>query len=81
LESQPQRTGPLITQWYVKKKTKTPSKASRSQMKDPNDFAETSTRVIHLVLPEEETIKEYDNFQGFYWHTLHSLKEQKKSIL
>lgn len=46
-------------------------------MKDPNDFAEMSMWVIYLVLPEEDTIKEYDNFQGFYWHTLHSLKEKK----
>lgn len=82
LESQTQRSGPLTTQWCVKKKkSKETTKASRSQMKDPNDFAEMSMWVIYLVLPEEDTIKEYDNFQGFYWHTLHSLKEKKKSIL
>lgn len=78
LESQTQRSGPLTTQWCVKKnQSKETTKASRSQMKDPNDFAEMSMWVIYLVLPEEDTIKEYDNFQGFYWHTLHSLKEEK----
>lgn len=47
-------------------------------MTDPNDFAEMSRWVIYLVLPEEATIKEYDHFQEFYWHPLHSLKEKKK---
>lgn len=46
-------------------------------MKDPNDSPEMSIWAIYLVLPEEDTIKEYDNFRVFYWHTLYSLKEKK----